>query len=662
MKNFHFLFPLLFVGMSVSVHSQTDIYADTWVGVDAVGRTMPTSQEVGLPKTDKQRTVGIFYITWHSESCHDSPFPYRADVTKVLEADSDARLDNDNKQWSLSSYHWGEPETGYFLSEDEWVIRRDMSMLADAGVDVIILDVTNAVLYWKEWDVLFRTMYQMKAEGNKIPKFCFWAFNGDVITVVQKLYEGVYKQNKYRDLWFYWDGKPLLLYNGTPAAGDANGGAVKHKNPNYEPDAVNQPQHPHYGNPDYTSEFYTDYTQEVKDFFTLRTMWWGYYKWAGKRFVGTEDNWSFGLDLGDPKVSSMDPVQLIATHKGRREQAAVTPAQHPLSIIGKSWSRHTGEPALNEKDMPAKAYVSSLGREVDDPVRYGIYFQERWDEALQGDPDFIYLNDWNEWTAGKYVSGKDPSGRTGGPTEFLGRKNPFYFVDQYNAEFNRTISPMKGGYTDNYYMQMAQNIRRYKGVRSIPENQGLLSVSMKELDQWDSVKVAYRDTRGDVAHRNHKGYGGLHYTDSTGRNDILLSKVAFDSRNAYFYVETADTLTSPHDSHWMMLFVDADCDNSTGWYGYDYIVNYKVTGNGMTSLMKYNGKRWKKVADTPFHTEGNRLVVAVPWKYMGWTADSVTFDFKWADNSVTLESPISFCLHGDTAPNRRFNYRCIWRR
>ena len=662
MKNFHFLFPLLFVGMSVSVHSQTDIYADTWVGVDAVGRTMPTSQEVGLPKTDKQRTVGIFYITWHSESCHDSPFPYRADVTKVLEADSEARLDNDNKQWSLSSYHWGEPETGYFLSEDEWVIRRDMSMLADAGVDVIILDVTNAVLYWKEWDVLFRTMYQMKAEGNKIPKFCFWAFNGDVITVVQKLYEGVYKQNKYRDLWFYWDGKPLLLYNGTPAAGDANGGAVKHKNPNYEPDAVNQPQHPHFGNPDYTSEFYTDYTQEVKDFFTLRTMWWGYYKWAGKRFVGTEDNWSFGLDLGDPKVSSMDPVQLIATHKGRREQAAVTPAQHPLSIIGKSWSRHTGEPALNEKDMPAKAYVSSLGREVDDPVRYGIYFQERWDEALQGDPDFIYLNDWNEWTAGKYVSGKDPSGRNGGPTEFLGRKNPFYFVDQYNAEFNRTISPMKGGYTDNYYMQMAQNIRRYKGVRSIPENQGLLSVSMKELDQWDSVKVTYRDTRGDIAHRNHKGYGGLHYTDSTGRNDILLSKVAFDARNAYFYVETADTLTSPYDSHWMMLFVDADCDNSTGWYGYDYIVNYKVTGNGMTSLMKYNGKRWKKVADTPFHTEGNRLVVAVPRKHMGWTADSVTFDFKWADNPVTLESPISFCLHGDTAPNRRFNYRCIWRR
>ena len=48
--------------------------------------------------------------------------------------------------------------------------------------------------------------------------------------------------------------------------------------------------------------------------------------------------------------------------------------------------------------------------------------------------------------------------------------NPFYFVDQYNAEFNRTIAPMKGGWTDNYYMQMAENIRRYKGARPIPVN------------------------------------------------------------------------------------------------------------------------------------------------------------------------------------------------
>ena len=36
--------------------------------------------------------------------------------------------------------------------------------------------------------------------------------------------------------------------------------------------------------------------------------------------------------------------------------------------------------------------------------------------------------------------------------DFMGRKSPYFFVDQYNEEFNRVIQPMKGGYTDNYYM------------------------------------------------------------------------------------------------------------------------------------------------------------------------------------------------------------------
>jgi len=45
----------------------------------------------------------------------------------------------------------------------------------------------------------------MKAEGNKVPKFCFWAFNGPVITVVQDLYDRIYKPGLYSDLWFEWD-------------------------------------------------------------------------------------------------------------------------------------------------------------------------------------------------------------------------------------------------------------------------------------------------------------------------------------------------------------------------------------------------------------------------------------------------------------------------
>lgn len=254
-----------------------DLYSDTWVATDAIGRVMPTNAETGDVKDDKRRVVGIFYITWHTQNFHSVPSPYTGDITKILQQSPEARNDSNHPAWKRYDphmYHYAEPEMGYFLSQDEWVIRKDISMLTDAGVDVMIMDVTNAVRYWDEWEVTFKTMQKMKAEGNPVPKFCFWAFNGPVITVVQELYDRIYKENKYPDLWFYWDGKPLLLYNSDPHH-NASGGWVDNLNPNYSEDIANNPNDPNHNNPYYTQKSLTDYTNEIKEFFTLRTMWWG---------------------------------------------------------------------------------------------------------------------------------------------------------------------------------------------------------------------------------------------------------------------------------------------------------------------------------------------------------------------------------------------------
>lgn len=607
------------------------------MATDALGRTLPTAGECPLKDDGKPRTVGIFYITWHTQGLHNG-LEYRADVSKVLQADPEARREWDNSQWTGPSYHWGEPEYGYFLSKDKYVIRHDISMLADAGVDVLIMDVTNAVLYWDEWEVLFSTMQEMKAEGNKVPSFCFWAFNGNVITVVKKLYEEFYKTPKYQDLWFQWDGKPLLLYNGTPSV-DAN--------------------------PNGGEKNLSDYPQEIKDFFTLRTMWWGYWKWAGERFVGTEDKWSFGYDLGTSEVAALSPEELCSRHNGRMEEMAVTAAQHPMSIIGKSWSRKGGEPVLDERDMPTKTLIPYLGEERENPTQYGIYFQERWDEALQVDPEFIYLNDWNEWTAGRYRQGKDPSGQADLHVDFLGRKdNPFYFVDQYNAEFNRTIAPMKGGWTDSYYMQMAQNIRRYKGVPPMPVFNGISEITLDgNLGDWQHVRP-YADTRGDVIHRDHDGYGNLHYTDSTGRNDIIATRVAVGKRDLYFSAETASSLTPYNDPRWMLLLIDSDQDAATGWHGFDYIVNLKVVSERLTTLQRFNNetRQWELAAEIPYATKGNVLEVSIPRKLLGKGRNHIALDFKWTDNPSSLDDIISLCTSGDTAPNRRFAYRFTWKR
>lgn len=618
---------------------KNDLMTDTWVATDGIGRVTPTSEEAPL-KLGKDRTVGIFYVTWHGRDSHNGK-PYRNDISKVFAQDPDANINDDSPAWpGYVSYHWGEPEYGYFISDDEYVIRHDMSMLADAGVDMIILDVTNAVRYWHEWEVIFQTMEKMKAEGNKVPQFCFWAFNGPVIDVVQNLYEVYYKNPKYQDLWFYWDGKPLLLYNATPDV-DAN---------------------PNGGQQDIK-----DYSPEVKSFFTLRNMWWGYYEWNGERFLGTEDNWSFGQQLENRRVAALSPEDRTSRHNGRLEEFSVTPAQHPNADkgVGKSWSIKTGEPKLGKGDMPEKAYVPYLGEVKENPTQYGIYFQERWDEALQVDPEFIYLNDWNEWTAGKYRNGKDPSGQADYRIDFLGRKDSkYYFVDQYNAEFNRTISPMKGGYTDNYYMQMVQNIRRYKGVRDIPVNHGLNEIKIDgDFTQWSQVAVEYRDTRCDIAHRDHDGYGDNHYVDNSGRNDIVLSKVALDKKNVYFYVETSNELTPASDPNWMLLFIDIDQNAKTGCNGYDYMV--VSAPEGKSEVLEYNRKKgcWSKsVCQAAYASGKNQIELAVPRKAIGLKkGKTVSFDFKWSDNAADRDDIISIATTGDTAPNRRFNYRFIWK-
>ena len=637
-----------------------DLYTDTWVATDALGRTMPDANAIG-EKSEKRRTVGIFYITWHSEGRHtDFPAPYANDVTKILETDPSARLDEKHPLWDYPHFrfHWAEPELGYFLSEDEYVIRKDMAMLANAGVDVIILDVTNAKRYWDEWEVLFKTMQKIEAEGNKVPKFCFWAFNGPVISVVQDLYDRFYKTERYKDLWFYWDDssasseikdmKPLLLYNDNPRV-DANGGGVSNPNPNYEPDAVSNTANPHYGDPYYTEEFYTDYTQEVKDFFTKRNMWWGNYEWAGKRYVGTEDNWSFGYGMNDDKVKALDPYELIATHNGIKEQAAVTPSQHPKSMMGKSWSRANGQPSLNEYDLPEPTYVPWLDQTVENPEGYGIYFQERWDEALNSDPDFIYINDWNEWVAGKKGFG--------GNHTFMRRNSDYYFHDMYNAEFNRSIQPMKGDYTDNYYMQMAQNIRKYKGVRPHSINTGISNINVdNDFTDWEQITDEFRDAIGDTRHRKHNGYGGTKYTNTTGRNDIKRSKVSYDNDNVYLYVQTVRDITSHDDPNWMLLFIDADRNKATGWEGYDYIINKSVTSTTQTTLKQWTGSDWGNEVAVPYAYSGGEMEISIPRSALDMTESIPEFYFKWADNPQHLNDISAFSTDGESAPDRRFNY------
>jgi hypothetical protein len=116
----------------------------------------------------------------------------------------------------------------------------------------------------------------------------------------------------------------------------------------------------------------------------------------------------------------------------------------------------------------------------------------------------------------------------------------------------------------------------------------------------------------------------------------------------------------------MLLLIDADQDPNTGWFGYNYLINQRVVDSKTTTIQRYapnvSGGPWVAVTKLDYRYSGKALEMAVPRKLLGLRGDAFTFDFHWCDNPTDLKDPISLCTNGDSAPNRRFNYRCIWKK
>jgi len=560
-----------------------DLKSDTWAAVDGAGRTLPGYEEAGPPRPGKK--VGLLYFLWHGAHGTQGPF----DITELLAADPD------NPAWGPLSapHHWGRPELGYYLSTDEYVIRRHAQMLSDAGVDVIIFDVTNGFTYAEQYQTLLRVFSQVRAEGGQTPQVAFLApfYPPRAHTVTKKLFADLYGPGLYPELWFIWDGKPLLLA---------------------DPEI-----------------FWTQF----KEFFAFRSPQPSY-------FTGPTgpDQWGW-LEVW--------PQNGFYDSSGNLEQVTVGVAQNAFEeyLVPMSYPR----------GAKGRSWLGGLGSKVDEPgaVELGYNFAEQWQRALDLDPEFIFITGFNEWVAARTNEWTGPAGYTdprGG-----------IFIDAYTQEYSRDIEPMAGGHGDNYYFQMAAQIRRFKGVRSPePASPARSMVIDGDFSDWEEVGPEYLDTPGDVAPRDHPGWGSAGpYLEASGRNDLVAAKVARDSRFVYFYARTAAPLTDPSGPNWMLLFIDVDQDHATGWEGYDFAVNLEVLSSGRTTLKRSDGQGgWMKVRDDiPFRVAGAELELAVPRSSLGLGGGDPAFDFHWADNLGRLGDITQFALSGDSAPNRRFNYR-----
>jgi len=264
-------------------------------------------------------------------------------------------------------------------------------------------------------------------------------------------------------------------------------------------------------------------------------------------------------------------------------------------------------------------------------LAYGPNFQEQWDRALANDPRIVFVGEWNEWTAQRlrdWNRYRHPCG---------------LFVDLWNAEFSRDIEPVRGHWGDAYYWQLVANVRRYKGVRPIPSVRSAPIAIDGKFDDWKFVEPEFRDSAGDPMRRNHPGRDAAGpYVDMSGRNDIVAAKVSKVGGTYCFYVRTREPLTPPEGEDWMTLFIDVDRNASTGWCGYDLVVRY-----GREESVK-------------FAYAGNEIELSVPVSLFGEHLSPDGFDFKWTDNCLTAHDWTDFTLHGDAAPDDRFNYRAVF--
>jgi hypothetical protein len=430
----------------------------------------------------------------------------------------------------------------------------------------------------------------MREAGVRTPAIAFIAPFGDPRPVTATLFRDLYQPLRWKDLWFQWEGKPLLLAD---------------------------------------RQFIRD--EEMLRFFTFRRPMPDY--WIGP---SGPDQWSW---------LEVHPQHVFRNARGEAEQMSVGVAQNAIP--------HTPGPApmSHKAGAMGRSWQAGVRHDRPEAVNLGLNFDEQWRHALAVDPKFIFVTGWNEWVAGRYAEWSRYK-----------ESDCYYpdglFVDEYTQEYSRDCEPMAGGHTDSYYYQLASWIRRFKGVRRPADPSPATPIVIDgTFSDWTAVWPEFRDTIGDTLHREHNGYGTLVYRNNSGRNDFVIAKAGYDGAKLFFYIQTHGPITDRNEPNWMLLLLDADQDGATGWLGYDFVVNLGLTGDRTTTVKAWRNQAWAAVGTASYALDGNAMELAIDRQLVGIANRPAVFDFHWADNVNILGNVSELGVNGDSAPNRRWNYR-----
>ena len=601
-----------------SLYHSNKVMPDTWVFTDGLGRVSLTYEDVGAPRDDK--TVAMMYWDWHTK---DFANQGACNTNEIMKLYPEAKNDFQHSAWSIYAKYcfWNEPIYGFYQTGDTWVLRKQAELLANIGVDVIFNDHTNGTATFEEgYTALFETWQDARESGIDSPDISFmFPFTSSTVNGVSTnlgemqlnsdIYKNIYETDKYSDMWFMLDGKPMLMGS---------------------------------------SSYYSN--TELKNNFTWRS--------AEQKYVTTSTT--------TKRWGWLSTYPQRSWYKSSSDRNAGIVEQITVGVACNHDYVNNTITAMNGNNPMGRSYTSTYPDrylvEGSNASLHGYFFQEQFDYALSVDPSVIFITGWNEWHAWRQAPG--------GAWEDRGVSNAL--VDQFDNEYSRDIEPTKGELKDHYYYLAANYIRQYKGCNPIPTPSENKTIDIYgNVAQWNNVAPYYASYVNNVDDRNYRGYRQngrwTTYTETSGRNDIIGSQVARDDDYIYFNVECASNITPYTDNLWMTLYIDIDQTNQ-GWETFDYVINKSAASADTLVLERFTGNGYdsKKVADVEYNVDGRYMMVKIPKSAFGLEGDDFTINFSWTDN-VHDEGDydnysgdiMDFYISGDVAPGGRFKYSYV---
>lgn len=349
-------------------------------------------------------------------------------------------------------------------------------------------------------------------------------------------------------------------------------------------------------------------SEETKAFFTFRAAQW-------PNEPAKVDGW--------PWMDFTRPQRVFTNRRGEPEVINVSVAQHPQLRFGDS-------AMYGETGNRGRAFHNGVNDPAPDAWTRGYNFAEQFDHALRSDPPVVLVTGWNEWIMGRWK---------GIP------ERPIMFVDCANTEYSRDIEMMRGGYFDNFFMQLVGYVRRYKGAAPHP-----VHVAGAGMAFYDHV------ADGDFP-RHAPGYGQV-YENRTQRHAIRRIGIRHDAVDLHFQIQTRKPIASAdRTGTWLKLYL-----NPGGGPGYRFVLNNTPRADGTTTLARITtpgeALACTDIPDRPipYTVDGDTITFRVPRAALGLTAPAFTLWFKAADSTAPIATVADFYDHGDAAPLGRLNY------